>query len=385
MRTLQTGTTDHKRVLLLLHYYDYRHHAGVARYAAHAGWALEDAFTQANELPAHWTGDGVISFHGNSQPFIDWLKAKAAGIPVVDMGDDPGESEFPRVTTDNDAIAAMAVDHFRAKGYHHVGFVWGAEGPAKRQRMRAVEAAAAARGMRFWNVPLDRIALLRAQEAFPIALLAANDAAAVRALRACEDAGVLVPEQAILMGVDNFTYRCEPASVSLSSIDADQERVGYEAAAMLDALMNGQPPERTLVRVPPVGIVERDSTDMFAVADVEVAKAMRFIALNSPHRVGLRDVARSTGISLRRLQTRFKENLGRTILQEINGRRVKHAKELLKDAAKKIRVVAGECGFGNAVKMIRIFKQYEGMSPKRFRRQIGGEPTETVRNGGRAD
>ena len=388
MRTLRAGTTDHKRVLLLLHYYDYRHHAGVARYAAQAGWALEDALTQANELPAHWIGDGVISFHGNSQPFVDWLKAR--GVPVVDMGDDPGISEFPRVTNDNDAIAAMAVEHFRAKGYRNVGFVWAADGTARRQRMHAVEAAANARGLRFWDVPLERIALLRSEEAFPIALLAANDGTGVRALRACEDAGILVPEQVILMGIDNFAYRCEPASVSLSSIDADQERVGYEAAAMLDALMNGQEVERALVRVPPVRIVERDSTDMVAVPDVEVARAMRFIALNSQRRVGLRDVARATGISLRRLQTRFKEQLGRTILQEINGRRVKHAKELLRETAKKIRVVAGECGFGNSVKMIRVFKQYEGVSPKRFRRQAGGggeakEANEPVGNGGRAD
>jgi LacI family transcriptional regulator len=301
------------------------------------------------------------------------------------MGDDAEASDFPRVTADNDAIAAMAVDHFHARGYHDVGFVWTADGTARRHRMRAVEAAAAARGMRFWDVPLERIPLLRSEAAFPIALLAADDATAVRALRACEDAGVLVPEQAILMGVDNFTYRCEPASVSLSSIDADQERVGYEAAAMLDALMGGQPIEQTVVRVPPVGIVERDSTDMLAVRDVEVAKAMRFIALNSPRRLGLRDVARATGISLRRLQTRFKEHRGRTILQEINGRRVKHAKELLRETAKKIRVVAGECGFGNSVKMIRVFKQYEGVSPKRFRRQLTPVTKETVPNGGRAE
>src|SRR4051812_28516931 len=146
MRTLRAETTNHKRVLLLLHYYDYRHHAGVARYAAEVGWALEDAFTQANELPTSWTGDGVISFHGNSQPFVDWVKA--AGVPVVDMGDDPGGSDLPRVTTDNDAIAAMAVEHFRAKGYRNVGFVWAADGTARRQRLQAVEAAAAANGLR---------------------------------------------------------------------------------------------------------------------------------------------------------------------------------------------------------------------------------------------
>jgi LacI family transcriptional regulator len=382
MRTLGAGS-GRKRVLLLLHQYDYRHHAGVARYAARNGWALEDAYTNGQALPTGWVGEGVISSHGAAGPFVDWLKG--AGVPVVDLGEDPGVSEFPRVTPDTEAIAALAATHFQAKGYRNVGFAWAFDTIAKRHGAEALSAAAAARGLRFWDVPLERIATLRAEEAFPIALLAENDAAALRALRACDDADVLVPEQAILLGVDNFQYRCEPASVALSSVDPDAERIGYEAAAMLDALMHGQAPERTVVRVPPVGIVERDSTDMVAVRDVEVAKAMRFIAINAQRRVGLRDVARATDISLRRLQTRFKEHLGRTILQEINGRRVKRAKELLRDSAKKIRVVAGECGFGNSVKMIRVFKQYEGVSPKRYRKQVVGEATEPIRNGGRGD
>ena len=83
-----------------------------------------------------------------------------------------------------------------------------------------------------------------------------------------------------------------------------------------------------------------------------------------------RDVARATIISLRRLQTRFKGQLGRTILQEINGRRIGHAQALLKQTNKKIRVVASECGFGGSVKLIRVFKQYVGTSPTRYRKQL---------------
>ena len=71
---------------------------------------------------------------------------------------------------------------------------------------------------------------------------------------------------------------------------------------------------------------------------------------------------------LRRLQTRFKQQVNRTILQEINSRRVKHAQSLLSATGKKIRVVAGECGFGSAVKLIRVFKQYAGTSPRRYRK-----------------
>jgi LacI family transcriptional regulator len=358
-----------KRVLLVLQYYDYRHHSGVAKYAAERGWALEDAYTMVRGLPESWDGDGIVSFHGPATQFVEWLKR--ANVPVVDIGEYEEFSDFPRVTTDTQRIAQMGIDHFVEHGYRNVGFAWLFDNVFKTKRLSAARRAAEARGVRFFDVHLDDIATLAQQPgALPIGLLAANDGTAVRALRACEDAGLLVPEQVAILGVDNFEYRCVPASVPLSSIDADQERLGYEAAAMLDRLMAGAPAPERMVEIPPVGIVQRDSTDMLAVEDVEVAKALRFVIANYRKRVGLRDVARATNISLRRLQTRFKEQLGRTILQEINGRRVQHAQDLLKGTNKKIRVVAGECGFGGSVKLIRVFKQYVGTSPKRYRKQI---------------
>jgi LacI family transcriptional regulator len=366
---------NRKRVLLVLQYYDYRHHSGVARYAAQAGWALEDAYTMIRGLPESWDGDGIVSFHGPSPEFVGWLKN--AGTPVVDIGEYEEFSDFPRVSTDAKKIAQTAIDHFVSLGYKNVGFAWLFDNVFKAKRLVAAKNAAEARRLKFWDVQLDQIADLSKQGAFPIALLAANDGTAVRALRACEDAGILVPEQVAILGVDNFEYRCVPASVPLSSIDADQERLGYEAAATLDRLMRGETVAK-ITEIPPVGIVHRDSTDMLAVADVEVAKALRYVIANYKKHLGLRDVAKATSLSLRRLQTRFKEQLGRTILQEINGRRVRHAQELLKTTNKKIRVVAGECGFGGSVKLIRVFRQYAGTSPKRYRKEIQRVETEDV-------
>ena len=367
MRSHGTGK-NRKRVLLLLQYYDHRHHMGVARYAAQAGWALEDAYTQLRSLPEKWEGDGIISFHGNSLEFVDWLKDTR--LPVVDMGEDQGISDFPRVQTDNRRIAELAIEHYAARGYKNVGFAWVFDTTIARRRSEALAAVAAERGLNFFDVPLERIGRLAGERVLPLGLLAAHDGIAVRTLRACEDHGLLVPEQVAIMGVDNFEYRCTPASIPLSSIDPDQERVGYEAASMLDALMNGHMLAQRAIRIAPVGLVERDSTDMVAVEDVEVARALRFIVQNFHRDLGLRDVARATDISLRRLQTRFKSQLDRTILQEINGRRVKHAQALLAQTSKKINVVAGECGFGNSIKLIRVFRQYVGTSPKRYRKQI---------------
>jgi LacI family transcriptional regulator len=359
---------NRKRVLLVLQYYDYRHHSGVARYAAKAGWALEDAYTMIRSLPNTWEGDGIISFHGPSAEFVDWLRA--ANAPVVDIGEYESLSDFPRVCTDSQKIAQMAIGHFVERGYKNVGFAWINDNVIKTKRLAATKGAAGDRGLKFWDVHLDEIPNLAQRGAFPLALLAANDGVAVRALRACEDAGILVPEQVAILGIDNFEHRCVPASVPLSSIDADQERIGYEAAALLDRLMGGAPKPAAVIEIPPVRIEQRDSTDILAIEDVEVAKALRFVIAHFKERVGLRDVARATSISLRRLQTRFKEQLGRTILQEINGRRVQLAQALLRATNKKIHAIAAECGFGASVKMIRVFRQYVGTSPKRYRKEI---------------
>src|SRR3954465_6726638 len=98
---------DRKRVLLVLQYYDYRHHSGVARYAAQAGWALEDAYTMIRGLPETWEGDGIVSFHRPRAQFVDWLRK--AKVPVVDIGEYEEYSDFPRVSTDARRIAQAAV------------------------------------------------------------------------------------------------------------------------------------------------------------------------------------------------------------------------------------------------------------------------------------
>jgi len=367
-RTIPVRHPARKRVLLLLSYYDYRHHAGVARYAGEAGWIVDDAATQERGLPADWTGDGIISFHGADPEFLAYLRK--LNTPVVDIGEYDDFSNYPRVRTDSRAIGRAAAEYFLARGFRNIGFVSSDDTALQRRRSAALREAAEALGQTWWDVPLSEIGSLASRSgALPIGLLAANDMVAVRALPACEEAGLLVPEQVALMGIDNDEYRCAPALVPLTSIDADQERVGYEAAALLDRLMRGEPVSTRAVEVPPRGIVERESTNIIAVGDLQVASAVRFILQNFRRPIGLQEVAASTNLSLRRLQTRFKEQLGRTILQEINGRRVEYAKRLLATSSLKIRAIACESGFGSAVRMIRVFRQYTQQSPRQFRKE----------------
>lgn len=51
---------------------------------------------------------------------------------------------------------------------------------------------------------------------------------------------------------------------SLSSVVPNPERIGYEAAALLDQLMAGKKVPRREWRIAPLGVVTRQSTDVLA-------------------------------------------------------------------------------------------------------------------------
>ena len=354
-----------RRVLMACWFYDRDHHIGVARYAAEAGWILEDVLTQVAEVPSLWAGDGIISFHGRSQEFLRFLNTvHDTGVPVVDIGEYGHLSQFARVRTDAREIAKLAVDFFAARGFTHVGFI---DSGLQTRRRTEFQAAALLRGLGF-SIFTSRDIVQQVQKVdLPVGLLAATDGIAVTAMIALEQAGILVPEQAAILGIDNDLCRCLPAPVPLSSIDTNRESIGYTAARLLDRLMDGHSNPTTCIDVKPIGVVERESTDILAVDDLEVASALRFIFMNYRRPIGVREVADQSGISLRRLQARFKSVLNRTILEVLNNRRIDHAKQMLTETNAKIRSIADESGFGDGTRLIRAFSRTVGQTPGEYR------------------
>jgi LacI family transcriptional regulator len=354
-----------KRVFLACWYYDRDHHIGIARYAAEAGWIVEDVATKIEELPENWSGDGIISFHGRSTEFLRFLnRTHANGVPVVDIGEYGHLSQFVRVRTDAHEIAEIAVEFFAARGFSHVGFI---DSNLLVRRRIEMQAAAERRGLAFSIVNYRDIAKRVLQLELPIGLMAATDGIAVLAMVALEQAGILIPEQVAIIGVDNDLCRCLPAPVPLTSIDTNRELVGYTAAKLLGQLMDNQPVPSRCIDVKPLGVIERESTDILAVNDLEVASALRFIFLNYREPIGVLDVAERSGVSLRRLQVRFKAVLSRTILDVLNDRRIEHAKRMLTETTAKIGAIADESGFGDGTRLIRAFSRCVGQTPGEYR------------------
>src|SRR5262249_49255816 len=159
---------------------------------------------------------------------------------------------------------------------------------------------------------LLRIAAWLASLRKPVGLMAFNDDRGQQVLEACRLSGLQVPDEVAVIGVDNDEFLCNLSSPPLSSINVGAERIGYEAAALLDRLMAGRSPPEAPIFLPPVGIVVRRSTDVVASEDRELAELIRFVRDNACGGLRVEEALRRSSLSPSTMQRRFKALLGRT-------------------------------------------------------------------------
>jgi LacI family transcriptional regulator len=172
------------------------------------------------------------------------------------------------------------------------------------------------------------------------------------------------------LGCDNDEIECEFSPTPISSVSFPLRQLGFEAAAMVDLLLAGKSPEFATVRLAPSGIVTRRSTDIVAIQDPTIARAMRFIASNAVQPISVGDVVKASGASRRYLERRFNSILGLTPKQEILRVRVGIAKRLLAQTSLLMPEVAEGSGFTDAKMLSSIFARDVGMSPSDYRRSV---------------
>lgn len=179
-----------------------------------------------------------------------------------------------------------------------------------------------------------------------------------------------MPEAVAVMGVDNDTILCESLRVPLSSVCHDLEGMAFKAAELLDHLMAGKTPPKEVLRVPPTGLITRRSTDMQAVDNLEVAKAMRFIQDEyASSLLSVDDVVGATKLSRRALERAFRKELNRTVNEEVCRVRLDHVKELLATTTMAVMEIARITGFSRPNHLQRIFRKHFHTSPRNYRMQ----------------
>lgn len=203
----------------------------------------------------------------------------------------------------------------------------------------------------------------------PVGVMAAYDVRALEVLEAVRSLGLKVPDDVAVIGVDDDEVLCELAVPNLSSVAHNLQCIGYEAAKMLAADMAGAPKSSGPLFVPPIGVTVRRSTDILAIDDPEVRRALRMIRDHACHRLAPEDVADATSLSRRSLERHFAKLLGRSIHDEIVRTKLFAAKRLLAETDLKLAAIAARCDFAHASQFCNVFKKTCGITPTEYRQR----------------
>lgn len=204
----------------------------------------------------------------------------------------------------------------------------------------------------------------------PIGVFACDDNYGRFISRICKIAKISVPEQLAVLGVDNDDLVCELSDPPLSSIVINSEKAGYQAAILLEKLMSGMEMPYQRIEVEPTTIVTRQSTDILAIEDAEVAKALHFIRENASVMIQVNDVVTRTTISRKALYQRFNKAIGRSIHEEITRTRMDKFSQLLQDTDMTISEIAHKMGHSSDKHIARNFHKIKGMTPKEYRKKF---------------
>ena len=204
----------------------------------------------------------------------------------------------------------------------------------------------------------------------PLAALTYDESDAARLLDVAERTGISVPEELAILSIGNSPVICENQSVPLSSIDQNLERGGYEAATLLQRLMDGERPPRKPIVVPPAGVVLRRSTDAIAVTDPLVRQGLKYIEENLATSFGAVQIANALGITQNVLHKHFTAELGRSVGKEIARRRLAKVKLLLRNTKMSVSEIAAATGFCTPSHLSNAFHAATGTTPRAWRAKM---------------
>jgi LacI family transcriptional regulator, galactose operon repressor len=374
-----------RKVLIAITIAQEAYYHGIVRYAREHDWHLVTDMVYTGRVPVGWQGDGILTILGYRRDLVDFIRS--ARVPTVAITMVNHEVSLPRVEGDNRRIGQLAAQHFLERGYRHFAWAPFLNDVMNDERLGGFAGALAKRGYECLGLPRAhslagrvwqedwadrRRRLVRELAALPrpAAVFAYNDCVAADVIDACRDAGLRVPEEIAVLGVDDDPTVCDCAPVPLSSVRHDLEGMAYAAAALLDGLMSGRKPRRAgrVLRVPPQGIVTRASTDMRAVSDVKVAIALRCLSERSHDpRFSVQDVVEACGLSRRQLERSLRRETGSTIHTELTLLRLDHARRRLAESDDTVTQVGRDAGFARPATFFRTFKKVVGITPKKFR------------------
>jgi LacI family transcriptional regulator len=363
---------------------------GVLRYAAdhQCNWsyvtAPETLALSVVDL-TDWHGDGIIAAINTpaEAACVDSLK-----IPMVNISGTLKKSPIPRVSLDNNLVGKLAAEHLMERGFREFAFFGlrnvaysAAREGAFNSRLDAAGYVSSSllmpptyRGIGVhWREQQRRLMKWLAALSTPIGLFAVTDYRARQVLDACRQIGLRVPQQVAVIGVDNEEVICVHVEPQLSSVARNNQQEGYHAAAMLDRLIRGKAIDSHEEKIPPLGVVCRQSSETVAFKDPRLCEAIEYLNQHIEDPIGVQQLASHVGVSRRWMEYAFRDALGESPYQYIRNRRLKLAQHLLEEEPSiKIYQIAQRTGFTSAKQLSMAFGQEFGRSPREYQRSRNG-------------
>lgn len=385
-----------RQILLLLEWYDYRIHQGVANIAKDEGWFLycpSKSGANSKEVLDYWDGDGCILLLAN-QETIDFIKdsKKMISTPTVDFGLYDLRRDINRVVPDNQEVIRLAVDHFRDQGYKEIFTVSPGDNQMCQERYKYLKKfmetnggkvnllETASHSDRSFHISindeiikeLEAIAIkrnLKSKDELSIGFFAYDDVMAAQMIRLLLHYDIRIPETIAVLGVDNDELVNSTLNIGLSSIDCDLVGLGERAAIELKNILNKKNQSSgKIIRHKPKGLIARRSTDCYAVKNPLVSEALYWIQNNFQKGILATNVAEALGVTQQGLQKAFHENYIRTPGQEIRYQRSMAVANLLECTNATLEEIAQNCGYYSVDTLINGFKEHFKTTPGKYRR-----------------
>ena len=358
---------------------------GIMRYARlHGPWEIQflddSPFVFKLGTLRNWRPDGIIT----RSPPKELSRLLGAGkkIPTVFFdAQDSAPARHASVHHDVRRASEAVADFFAGQGLRHFAYVASASVPqpfwssergerfAAHLRRQGFDCALyRPKNTKDWGLEQRHLREWLRTLPKPCGLLAAFDPLAKQVLDTCLAAKIRVPEEIAVMGVDDDETICENTVPTLSSVQSDFEGGAYLAAELLDGLMRRKRRLPVTLTYGFTQIVPRQSSQFVPKMSRLVSGALEFIRLNACEGIAVEDVARSLQVSRSHIEKQFKKALGRSVLDEIQTRRLERLCALLRETALPIGEIGERCGYATETYLKRLFKKRFGLTMRDYRK-----------------
>ena len=370
--------------------FPYRLLRGILRYAQEteehwvvckmpASYKREFGLRQVVNLAENWNTDVVI---GQFDPDENLDLFRRKGMVVLALDFITKFDNVPNITANYHKMGAMAAERFVSKGFRNFayfgnnGMCWSDE---RLEGFRDyLEGEGLADSLYVYDQPRVSMLWFYNQSMLynwldslpkPVAIMACDDNQACFLVEACNCIGIRIPLEAAIIGVDNDEVLCNMTDPSLSSIDVDIERGGYEAAELAHQMfLDPSIPGHDIV-LEPLRIVPRTSSNVMATKDAAIHDALQYINDNIDHKIQVSDVLEHVPLSRRLLEQRFLKETGTTVYQYISTMRINRFEQLLLSSKDSIADIAARMDEPDAKNLSRRFRALRGCTPSEYRKK----------------